>query len=111
MTGGSLADAYSRTGAAWEHGPGRIYRRLSDVLVARVPGGVAGRDVLDLGAGTGAAGRAALAAGAARVVEVDFAIGLLAVGACRRGRPPSSATFVRSASATNASTPWSPPSR
>jgi hypothetical protein len=54
MTGASLADAYSRTGGAWEQGPGRIYRRLSEVLVACLPGGVAGRHVLDLGAGTGA---------------------------------------------------------
>ena len=93
MTGGSLADAYSRTGSAWEHGPGRIYRRLADELVARVPGGVAGRDVLDLGAGTGAAGRAASAAGAARVVEVDFAIGLLTVD--RATRPSAVVSDIR----------------
>jgi SAM-dependent methyltransferase len=93
VTDGSLADAYSRTGSAWEDGPGRIYGRLSEVLVACVPGGVAGRDMLDLGAGTGAAGRAALAQGAARVVEVDFAIGLLAVG--RETRPPAVASDIR----------------
>jgi SAM-dependent methyltransferase len=93
MTGASLADAYSRTGGAWEQGPGRIYRRLSEVLVACLPGGVAGRDVLDLGAGTGAAGRAAIQSGAARVVEVDFATGLLAVG--RERRPPAVASDIR----------------
>jgi SAM-dependent methyltransferase len=83
---GSLADAYSRTGAAWDAGPSRIYDRLSDELVAMVPGGVAG-DVLDLGAGTGAASRAAAAAGAARIVAIDLAPGLLAVNAARR--PPA----------------------
>jgi SAM-dependent methyltransferase len=93
VTAGSVADAYSRTGAAWEDGPGRIYRRLSELLVARVPGGVAGREVLDLGAGTGAAGRAALAGGADRVVEVDFAIGLLAVA--RATRPPAVVSDIR----------------
>jgi len=63
VSDGSLADAYSRTGAAWDAGPGRIYDRLSEELVARLPAGATG-DVLDLGAGTGAASRAAAAAGA-----------------------------------------------
>jgi len=93
MSDRSLADAYSRTGAAWEDGPGRIYRRLSEVLAACVPGGVSGRQLLDLGAGTGAAGRAAIAGGAARVVEVDFALGLLVVG--RETRPPGVASDIR----------------
>ena len=86
MSDGSLADAYSRTGAAWDVGPGRIYDRLSEELVARVPGGVGG-DVLDLGAGTGAASRAAAAAGAAQVVAIDLAPGLLAVNVSQR--PPA----------------------
>jgi SAM-dependent methyltransferase len=43
--------------------------------------------VLDLGAGTGAASRAALAAGAASVVAVDTAFGMLAHDAA--GRPPA----------------------
>ena len=86
MSDGSLTDAYSRTGAAWDAGPGRIYDRLATELVARVPGGVAG-DVLDLGAGTGAASRAATAAGAARVVAIDLSAGLLAVNASTR--PPA----------------------
>jgi ubiquinone/menaquinone biosynthesis C-methylase UbiE len=81
-----LADDYSRTGVAWEHGPGRIYNRLSEELVALVPGGVGG-DVLDVGAGTGAASRAADAAGATRIVAIDFAPGLLAVNAAER--PPA----------------------
>ena len=86
MSTNQLAHDYSRTGAAWEEGPGRVYNRLSEELVARVPGGVAG-DVLDVGAGTGAASRAAASAGAARVVAIDFAPGLLAVNA--HERPPA----------------------
>jgi SAM-dependent methyltransferase len=82
----SLADAYSATGAAWQAGPGRIYDRLAAELVARCPGGVAGREVLDLGAGTGAASRAALDAGATSVVAVDIAAGMLTHD--HRRRPP-----------------------
>jgi SAM-dependent methyltransferase len=81
-----VAAAYSATGGAWQVGPGRIYDRLAEVLVDRCPGGVAGRAVLDLGAGTGAASRAALAAGARSVVALDVAPGMLAHDAGRR--PP-----------------------
>lgn len=84
---GSIRDAYSVTGAAWDAGPRTIYRRLADVLVAHVPGGVAGRSVLDVGAGTGVVGESAIAAGAATVVAVDAAAGILAVDAA--GRPPA----------------------
>src|SRR5208282_4388453 len=47
------------------------------VLVAAAPVSLAGRLVLDLGAGAGVAGRAALAAGARRVVAVDLSEGML----------------------------------
>jgi ubiquinone/menaquinone biosynthesis C-methylase UbiE len=57
------------------------------VLVARSPVPLAGRRALDVGAGTGAASRAALAAGAASVVAVDAAAGMLAYHA--EGRPPA----------------------
>ena len=73
LTGGTAA-AYSSTGAAWELGPGRIYDRLAEVMVARSPLPLEGGRVLDVGAGTGAATRAALAAGAASVVAVDAAV-------------------------------------
>lgn len=82
----SMAGAYSVTGGAWQHGPGLIYDRLATELVRRcpaVPGGV----VLDVGAGTGAASRAALFAGATAVVAVDVAVGMVAFDAANR--PPA----------------------
>lgn len=91
MTG--AAAAYSATGGAWQRGPGRIYDRLADVVVARSPVPLHGARVLDVGAGTGAATRAALAAGAARVVAVDAALGMLAHEAL--GRPPAAVGDAR----------------
>ena len=58
-----------------------MYAPLARALVAAAPVPLAGRLVLDLGAGTGVAGRAALAAGARRVVGADLSEGML-----RRGR-------------------------
>ena len=81
MTDGAAA-AYSTTGGTWQAGPGRIYDRLAEVLVHDVD--LSGCDVLDVGAGTGAASRAALAAGAARVVAVDAAVGMLSHDASSR---------------------------
>lgn len=83
----SIASAYSATGGSWERGPARIYDRLAAVLVSRSPVPLRGRCVLDVGAGTGAAGRAALAAGAAGVVAVDASVGMLAHEAA--ARPPA----------------------
>jgi SAM-dependent methyltransferase len=54
-----------------------MYAQLARVLVAAAPVPLAGRLVLDLGAGAGEAGRAALAAGARQVVEVDLSEGML----------------------------------
>jgi len=81
-----MADAYSATGAAWQAGPGRVYDRLADVLADRCPVTLDGAQVLDLGAGTGAASRAAQRRGA-NVIAVDLAEGMLAVDAGRR--PPA----------------------
>ena len=81
----SSAAAYSATGGRWEQGPARIYDRLAAVLVSRSPVPLGGRCVVDVGAGTGAGSRAALAAGAAGVVAVDAAYGMLAHDA--RARP------------------------
>lgn len=83
----SVAVAYSATGAAWQTGPGRIYDRLAEVLVACGPGIQPGALVLDLGAGTGAASRAALDLGA-RVIAVDVAEGMLSAKLAMR--PPGS---------------------
>lgn len=81
------ASAYSATADAWQRGPGRIYDRMSEVVVECSPVPVAGARALDLGAGTGAASRALLRAGAARAVAVDAAHGMLAFDAGRR--PPA----------------------
>jgi SAM-dependent methyltransferase len=77
----SLRDAYDAAAPAWTHGAERVYLPLAQALVGQVD--VAGQRVLDVGAGTGVAGRAALAAGARRVVTADIAVGML-----RHCRPP-----------------------
>lgn len=87
MSASGAASAYSAIGADWDRGPARIYDRLAEVVVSALPVDVAGTSALDLGAGTGAATRALQAAGAARVVAVDAALGMLAHNA--RGRPPA----------------------
>lgn len=83
----TVASAYSATAGEWQRGPGRIYDRLADVVVAGSPVPLTESRVLDVGAGTGAVSRAALAGGAARVVAVDIAPGMLAHDASRR--PPA----------------------
>jgi len=70
-----LRDAYDSSAPAWTDGAERVYLPLARALVAQVE--VAGRRVLDLGAGTGVTGRAALAAGARGVVAADVAAGML----------------------------------
>lgn len=82
-----VAAAYSATGAAWQAGPGRIYDVLCERLVDRSPVALTGRLVLDLGAGTGAATRALLRAGA-RPLALDASEGMLRVGT---GTPAPSA--------------------
>jgi ubiquinone/menaquinone biosynthesis C-methylase UbiE len=82
----SVAEAYSRTGAAWQAGPERVYRRLAAELVARSPVPLVGRLVLDLGAGTGAATVAIRAVGG-RPIAADVAPGMLA--AMGADRPPA----------------------
>lgn len=82
----SVADAYSATGVAWQQGPGRVYDRLAEVLVDASPVPLAGRRVLDVGAGTGAASRAIVRVGG-QPIAVDVAVGMLAVDHHRR--PPA----------------------
>lgn len=83
MTGavtGAIGDAYERSAPAWRRGPAALYAVLADALLDRSPVGVAGGAVLDAGAGTGVAGDAARARGAARVVGVDLAPAMLRPG-------------------------------
>ena len=72
-----LGAAYEAAAAGWARGPEQVYAPLARALLAASGGPVAGLRVLDLGAGTGAAGRAALAAGAASVVSAVLAPGML----------------------------------
>jgi ubiquinone/menaquinone biosynthesis C-methylase UbiE len=76
-----LRGAYDTAAPAWARGAQRVYLPLAEALVGQA--GVPGLRVLDLGAGTGVAGRAALAAGARSVVAADVAVGML-----RRCGPP-----------------------
>jgi SAM-dependent methyltransferase len=86
-TGGSAAwltaglrDAYDTAADGWADGPEQLYAVLARALLSSAAVPLAGRQVLDLGAGTGVAGRAALAAGAHRVVAADLAAGMLRRG-------------------------------
>lgn len=72
--------AYDQAASAWVDGAERVYAQFADTLVAAAPVPLAGAIVLDLGAGTGVAGRAALAAGATSVVAVDQARRMLLHG-------------------------------
>jgi ubiquinone/menaquinone biosynthesis C-methylase UbiE len=88
----SVAGAYSAVAEAWTGGPSRLYDRLADVLVGASTVPLRGASVLDLGSGTGAGSRAALAVGA-RVVAVDLAIGMLRVD--QGQRPPATVGDLR----------------
>jgi SAM-dependent methyltransferase len=100
MNAPGVREAYEAAARLWAEGPGPVYARLADALVAAAGGelagrrglegrrvlgagtlaggrGLEGRRVLDLGAGTGVAGRAALGAGAQSVVGADSALGML----------------------------------
>jgi SAM-dependent methyltransferase len=74
---------YDAAAEGWTAGPGQVYGPLAQALVRSAGVPLAGRRVLDLGAGTALAGAAALAAGARLAVAADIAIGML-----RHVRPP-----------------------
>lgn len=82
----AVGRAYSASRAAWQRGPERIYDRLADVVAGACPLPLEGRRVLDLGAGTGSASRAARSRGA-RVIAIDVAVGMLEADAA--SRPPA----------------------
>ncbi len=70
--------AYDSSAQDWAEGPVRMYGPLATALAeAAAQVAPAMRAVLDIGSGTGVAGRAALAAGAHRVVSADLALGML----------------------------------
>jgi SAM-dependent methyltransferase len=72
-----LRAGYDAAAGDWAEGAGPMYAPLARALVAAAPVPLAGRLVLDLGAGGGVAGQAALAAGARQVVGVDLSEGML----------------------------------
>jgi SAM-dependent methyltransferase len=73
----AFREAYNAAPALWAQGPELMYRPLARELLASSGLALDGLRVLDLGAGTGVAGRAALAAGGRTVVSADLAIGML----------------------------------
>ena len=79
---GLVRAAYEAEPLSFAAGPEQVYAALAGALAAHVAPRLARARVLDLGAGTGVAGRAALAAGAAQVAAAD-----LAVGPLRQSRP------------------------
>jgi SAM-dependent methyltransferase len=72
-----MQDAYDRSADAWAAGPEQVYASLAQTLLDAAPLPLGGARVLDLGAGTGVASRAALTAGAALTVALDNAVGML----------------------------------
>ena len=80
---GSVRAAYEAAPQSWTAGPEPVYAALATALAAHVAPLLTGARVLDLGAGTGVAGRAAVAAGATEVVAADLALAPL-----RRCGPP-----------------------
>jgi len=86
------ADHYARSGERWARGAELVYRPIAAELVASTPHPLAGRVVLDAGAGTGAAS-AALRRRRARMVAVDLSAGMLAWHAA--SRPPCAVADVR----------------
>ncbi|MDQ3165939.1 MAG: class I SAM-dependent methyltransferase [Actinomycetota bacterium] len=83
---GGPADPYAGAAEGWATGARRVYEPLAADLVARAPHALAGRLVLDAGAGTGF-GSASLAAVGARTVAMDRSADMLSWE--RASRPPS----------------------
>jgi ubiquinone/menaquinone biosynthesis C-methylase UbiE len=77
MTTPEMRAAYDGSAVAWASGPERIYAQLANALVECSPVPLSNARVLDLGAGTGVASRAAAAKGASHVVALDYAAAML----------------------------------
>jgi SAM-dependent methyltransferase len=86
------ADPYARSGRRWALGAELVYRPIAAELVAMSPHPLAGRTVLDAGAGTGAVS-AALIARHAKAVAIDRSAAMLAWNAA--ARPPCAMADVR----------------
>jgi ubiquinone/menaquinone biosynthesis C-methylase UbiE len=80
VTSADIRGAYDLSADAWAGGPERLYGKLAEALLAAAPVDIHGARVLDVGAGTGVASRAALAAGATSVVAVDLSASMLGEG-------------------------------
>ena len=85
-------DHYARSGQRWALGAELVYGPIAAELVAMSPHCLAGRTVLDAGAGTGAAS-SALAAQHARALALDLSADMLAWNAA--ARPPSAVADIR----------------
>ena len=114
-TGGGAAEVtaglragYEAAAPAWADGPGPLYAPLARVLVEAAPVPLAGAVVLDLGAGTGAAGWAALAAGARQVVAADLSLGMLRHARDLGAPAPGSAAPGLGSPALGSSAAWRP---
>jgi ubiquinone/menaquinone biosynthesis C-methylase UbiE len=86
------ADHYANAGQRWALGAELVYRPIAAELIALSPHPLAGRTVLDAGAGTGAASKV-LAAQRARPIAMDLSFGMLAWDAA--ARPPSAVADIR----------------
>ena len=86
------ADHYARSGRRWALDAELVYGPIAAELVAMSPHCLAGRIVLDAGAGTGAASTA-LHAQHARAAAMDLSVGMLAWNA--PARPPCAVADVR----------------
>ncbi len=82
----AMRGAYAGGGEAWEGGPARMYDKLAAELVATADVPLAGLVALDCGAGTGAASKALVAAGA-KVIAIDNEADML--NHDRANRPPA----------------------
>ena len=85
-------DRYARSAQRWALGAELVYRPIAAELAAMTPHSLAGRTVLDVGAGTGAAS-SALTARHARALALDLSAGMLAWNAT--ARPPSAVADIR----------------
>jgi SAM-dependent methyltransferase len=88
-----VAAAYEHGAGGWASGAARVYAALADRAATAAPD-VEGRRVVDIGAGTGVLGEALLRRGAAEVVAVDFAPGMLARSDMRARAVVGDATFL-----------------